>query len=183
MWSLKKKAVHWGWWFLRLAKSILPKGRRSPLDFQEFAEKTLHRGYKPNHGGRATTKEFRRGNRISCTCKMAFFAILEAFLHPGSCYHTYVSQDGENISPFPSPAKSANCFKGKQGLSKETVRYLFLRCVCFSKTHWKLFQLFFLIKFCLQDIIISYTLDLKEFPQLSFFLILSLFFYLPPPPR
>lgn len=61
---------------------------------------------------------------------MAFFAGLEAFLHPGSCYHTYVSQDGENISPLPSPAMSANCFKGKHGLSKETVKDPFFK-VCF----------------------------------------------------
>lgn len=107
-----------------------------------------------------------------------FFAVLEAFLHPGSCYHTYVTQDGENISPLPSPAMSANCFKGKHGLSKETIKDLFLRSACFSKTHWKLFQLC-CIRFCLQDIIINYILDFNQFIQLSCF-ILSLFFYLFP---
>lgn len=58
--------------------------------------------------------------------------VLEAFLHPESCYHTYVSQDDENISPLSSPAMSANCFKGKQGLSKETVEALLMKGCLFQ---------------------------------------------------
>lgn len=121
-------------------------------------------------------KEFCSRNRISCTCKLAFFlAVSETFLHPGISQHTYVSQDDENISLLPSPAMSANCFKDKHDLSKETIIDHFLKSsACFSKTYWKLFWIYS-IRFYLQDIIINHIWDFRGFLLLSFCFILSFF--------